>query len=43
LYHPGGILQWNISLSSVAEPCLDDLAAGRCAALVGLSNTGKST
>jgi len=28
---------------SVAEPLLDDLADGRCAALVGLSNTGKST
>ena len=28
---------------SVAEPLLDDLAEGRCAALVGLSNTGKST
>jgi type II secretory pathway predicted ATPase ExeA len=28
---------------SVAEPLVDDLAEGRCAALVGLSNTGKST
>ncbi|HMK08709.1 MAG TPA: winged helix-turn-helix domain-containing protein [Anaerolineales bacterium] len=28
---------------SIAEPLLDDLAAGRCASVVGLSNTGKST
>jgi len=28
---------------SVAEPLLNDLAEGRCGALVGLSNTGKST
>jgi hypothetical protein len=33
----------HIPFPSVAEPLLDDLAAGRCAALVGLSNTGKST
>ncbi|MBF8256309.1 MAG: putative two-component response regulator [Anaerolineales bacterium] len=33
----------HLPFPSVAEPLLDDLAEGRCAALVGLSNTGKST
>jgi hypothetical protein len=32
-----------LPFSSVAEPLVDDLAEGRCAAVVGLSNTGKST
>lgn len=33
----------HLPFPAVAEPLLDDLADGRCAALVGLSNTGKST
>lgn len=33
----------SLPFPSIAEPLLADLAAGRCCAVVGLSNTGKST